>query len=191
MKQHSFDGGLGSLIKGEAFMAGGKGNEIWLIVLLVVVAAVFGVMSFSKDKAQPAKVSAQDVLADKAEPAAVVKKDNAPVTMSGIKPAHSEADQAAVAAVKPASSVVMAPRVLAAKESFAVQVYSFKDKARADAALEKLKAKGHKAYIMVSDLGARGVWYRVRVGSFGAEDEAKAALEAITVDFKSGIIVTE
>ncbi len=158
-------------------MAGGKGSEIWLIVLLVVVAAVFGVMSFSKDKS-PVKASVQDVLAEKAQP-------------SGIKPAHTEADQAAVAAVKPSSSVVMAPQVLSSKESFAVQVYSFKDKARAESALEKLKAKGYKAYIMVSDLGARGVWYRVRAGSYVTEDEARAALETITADFKSGIIVTE
>ena len=82
-------------------------------------------------------------------------------------------------------------QVLPPKDSFAVQVYSFKDKARADAAIEKLKAKGYKSYIMVSDLGARGVWYRVRVGSFGTEEEARTELDAITVDFKSGIIVTE
>lgn len=159
-------------------MAGGKGSEIWVIVLLVVVAAVFGVMSFTKDKGRSDKASVQDVLADKAQTA-------------GIKPAHSEADQAAVAAVKPSPSVVMAPHVVEGKTSLAVQIYSFKDQARADAALAKLKDKGFKAYIMVSDLGARGVWYRVRVGSFGTEDEARAALDAITVDFKSGIIVTE
>ena len=159
-------------------MAGGKGSEVWLIVLLVVVAAVFGVMSFTKDKAHSDKAAAVDVLADKAKPV-------------GIKPAHSVEDQAAVAAVKPTSSVVMAPHLLAAKESLAIQIYSFKDKARADAALEKLKAKGYKAYIMVSDLGARGVWYRVRVGSFATEEEARAVLDAVTTDFKSGIIVTE
>lgn len=159
-------------------MAGGKGSEVWLIVVLVVVAAVFGVMSFTKDKAQPAKPVAQDVLADRVQPV-------------GIKPPHTETDQAAIALAKPVPSIVQEPRVLSPKESFAVQVYSFKDKARADAALAKLKAKGFKAYVMVSDLGARGVWYRVRVGSFAAEDEARAALEAITLDFKSGIIVTE
>ncbi|MEI6438092.1 MAG: SPOR domain-containing protein [Candidatus Omnitrophota bacterium] len=159
-------------------MAEGKGSEIWLIVLLVVVAAVFGVMTFTKDRSHSAKPAAQDVLADKAQPVS-------------IKPQHTEADQAAVSAMKPASSVVAAPHMMAPKASFAIQVYSFKDKARADAALEKLKAKGNKAYVMVSDLGARGVWYRVRVGSFTSEDEARAALETITVDFKSGIIVTE
>jgi cell division septation protein DedD len=151
---------------------------MWLIVLLVVVAAVFGVLSFTKEKTHMVTVSSQDVLADKVQPV-------------GVKPAHTEKDQAAVAAVKPAPAVVMPPQVSVDKASYAVQVYSFKDKARADAALEKLKAKGHKAYVMSSDLGARGVWYRVRVGSFVTEDEARAALESITTEFKSGIIVTE
>jgi cell division septation protein DedD len=54
-----------------------------------------------------------------------------------------------------------------------------------------LKEKGYKAYILVSDLGARGIWYRVRVGPFTDEAEARKTLESITQEFKSGIIVTE
>ena len=168
-------------------MAGEKKNEVLSIIVLVIAAVVFAVMAFTRTTC-PLKTPAQDVLADK--PLADKPLAGKPV-IDGIKPAHSEADQAGVAAVKPVAAVVTAPLVLPFKASFAVQVYSFKDKARADAALEKLKAKGFKAYIMVSDLGVRGVWYRVRVGSFGTEDEARAAREAITVNFKSGVIVTE
>ncbi|MBF0594231.1 MAG: SPOR domain-containing protein [Candidatus Omnitrophica bacterium] len=176
-------------------MAGVKGSEVWLIVLLVVVAAVFGVMSFSKDNQHQAKAPVADVLADKPSANQVDKPADKmagkPVVADSIKAAHTPEDQAAVAAVKPTPAVVLAPQVLAPKESYAIQVYSFKDKTRADTALEKLKAKGHKAYVMVSDLGARGIWYRVRVGSFTNEDEAKKELETVTNEFKSGIIVTE
>ena len=45
--------------------------------------------------------------------------------------------------------------------------------------------------VMMSDLGPRGVFYRVRVGSFATEGEAEKSLEAVSKDFKSGIIVAE
>ena len=77
------------------------------------------------------------------------------------------------------------------KSAFAIQVFSFKDKVRADAALKQLKDKGYPAYVMMSDLGPRGVFYRVRVGSFVTEGEAEKSLEAVARDFKSGIIVAE
>jgi cell division septation protein DedD len=54
-----------------------------------------------------------------------------------------------------------------------------------------IKEKGYPGYIMMSDLGARGVFYRVRVGSFATEEQARKNLEAVTRDFKSGIIVAE
>ncbi len=158
-------------------MAADKSKEMWLIVALVVVAGVFAVMSFTKDKPKASSATSGDVLADK--------------TPSPLKQDHTPEDQAAVTAMKVKPAIVEAPKVIPSSLSFAVQVYSFKDKARADAALEKLKAKGYKAYVMISDLGARGIWYRVRVGSFANEVEAKDSLDAIIAEFKSGIIVTE
>ncbi len=159
-------------------MAGGKRNEVWIIALLLVVAVVLGVLAFTKEQPRSVTVTSQDMLSET-------------ISSSGVKPAHSEADQAAVAAVKPVSSIVLPPQVLNSRDSFAIQVYSFKDKARAAAALEKLKAKGLQSYVMESDLGARGVWYRVRVGSFSTEEEARKVLEVVINEFKNGIIVTE
>ena len=161
-------------------MAADNSKGMWLIVLLVIVAGVFAVMSFTREKPKAVPASTSDVLADK-----TVKSP------TPLKQAHSAEDQQAVAAVKVQPAIVEAPKVITSRESFAIQVYSFKDKVRADAALEKLKAKGYKAYVMVSDLGARGIWYRVRVGSFTNEAEAKGVLETIVAEFKSGIIVTE
>ena len=168
-------------------MAEGRSKEIWLIVLLVIVAVFFAVMAFTKEKPKAPEVKPPDMLAmAPAAPAAMQ-----PAQPVAIKPDHSVQDQAAVAAVKPVSAIVEMPQQVPSKLTLAVQVYSFKEKLRADAALAKLLGKGYKAYIMVSDLGVRGIWYRVRVGTFGTEEEAHKALENITSDFKSGIIVTE
>ncbi len=161
-------------------MAVDQSKGIWLVVLLLVVAGVFVAMSFSKEKSPAAQMVKEDVLADKTPPAA-----------APIKQQHTLEDQAAVAAVKAKPAIVEAPKVITSRESYAIQVYSFKDKTRADAALDKLKSKGYKAYVMVSDLGARGIWYRVRVGSFSTETDARNVLDPIISEFKSGIIVTE
>jgi DedD protein len=163
-------------------MAAGKSKAFWPILILIAVAVVFIVLSFTKEK--PASSPTMDVLAD--NPAATSTQTTAP----SIKPTHTTADQAAIP--KHAEAVVMPPQPIAPKTTLAVQVYSFKEKARADASLQKLKDKGFSnSYIMVSDVGARGTWYRVRVGTFANEEEAMKTLEAVTREFKSGIIVTE
>jgi cell division septation protein DedD len=167
-------------------MAEKKGNEWWLIVLVVVV-AIGAFFILSNSKMQPTEIpsSTPDILAETPKPVVNV------VSSSDVKTDHAAADQSEASSVKPVASVVSPIQTLPSKESFAVQVNSFKDKARADVQLEKIKAKGLKAYIMASDLGARGVFYRVRAGSFATEVEAKEALEVILTNFKSGIIVTE
>ena len=108
-----------------------------------------------------------------------------------IKPSHSKADMKDIAAVKRISAIVEEPKAFTPKEAFAIQVFSFKEKARADASLKLLKDKGYQAYIMMSDLGPRGGFYRVRVGSFATDAEAKKNLEMVQKDFNSGIIVRE
>jgi cell division septation protein DedD len=163
-------------------MAADKGKGIWLILVVVVVAVVFVVLSFTKEKRSG---PAGDVLADKSAISTDQPQD------SSIKPSHTRADQTRLAGVKPVEAVVIPPQQVSPVETLAIQVYSFKDQSRADSALQKLKDKGFKAYILVSDLGARGIWYRVRVGPFTNEEEAMKTLGSITQEFKSGIIVTE
>jgi cell division septation protein DedD len=172
-------------------MASGNSKGSWFIWVLFIVAAVFAFFAFNKLKpvAQPMSAD-QPVVAVQAPATQTAQAVQAPVAV-GIKPDHSAKDMKAIAAQKPVSAVVTPPHAIAPVPSFAVQVYSFKEKTRAETALKALKDKNYKAYIMVSDLGPRGIWYRVRVGSFPTEDEAHRVLESITKDFKSGIIVTE
>lgn len=146
-------------------------NETWIIAVIVLIAGVLIALSFTKSKGGDLAGGV---------PAA-----------GSIKPDHTTGDMRQIAATRPASAVVEVSQVTRSREAFAVQVFSFKDQVRADAALRQLKEKGYPAYTMMSDLGPRGVFYRVRVGSFATEDEAKKSLEAVTRDFKSGIIVSE
>ena len=70
-----------------------------------------------------------------------------------------------------------------------IQVYSFQDRNRADKALTNLKAKGYNAFLIVSELGEKGTWYRVRVGSIPDENAAHKILEDIRRSYNSGFIV--
>ena len=147
-------------------------NETWIILVIVAISGVLIALSLTKNKSQ----------------------EQVPAAMSqanAIKPDHTAADMQKIAATKSSAAMVEAPKTTVVKAAFAVQVFSFKDKVRADAALKQLKDKGYPAYIMMSDLGPRGVFYRVRVGSFVTEGEAEKSLEAVAKDFKSGIIVAE
>ncbi len=146
-------------------------NEFWIIVIIVVIAGGLIALSFTNNNSK--------------DQASVVSQDRA------IKPDHSAEDMQKIGASKFSAAMVEQPKTTIVKASLAVQVFSFKDKVRADASMNQLKDKGYPAYVMMSDLGPRGVFYRVRVGPFINEGEAQKSLESITKDFKSGIIVTE
>ncbi|MDD2850511.1 MAG: SPOR domain-containing protein [Desulfuromonadaceae bacterium] len=56
---------------------------------------------------------------------------------------------------------------------FTVQVSSFSLKSDAEMTRSKLAAKGYNAHISESNLGEKGIWYRVRVGTRLDPDAAK------------------
>ncbi|MBF0571259.1 MAG: SPOR domain-containing protein [Candidatus Omnitrophica bacterium] len=70
-----------------------------------------------------------------------------------------------------------------------IQVYSFQDKNRAENALHALKNNGYQAFLIISDLGQKGVWYRVRVGGITDETAAHKMLEEIRKTYNSGFIL--
>jgi len=49
---------------------------------------------------------------------------------------------------------------------FMVQVASFKDQKDADAFVKELRARGHEAFRQAANVPGRGIWHRVRIGSF-------------------------
>ncbi len=149
-----------------------KPNKNVLIVsVLVVIGIAFLVLSKEPKKTTSEKVDMQNVFnqaTTAVSPSATVDTAKDPV---------------------PSPAIVTSPEH--GKEAgFAVQVYSFKDQKRADAALANLKKNGYKdSYIEISDLGTRGTWYRVRIGGLKNEDQAKALMESIRKNFQGGFIV--
>jgi cell division septation protein DedD len=57
--------------------------------------------------------------------------------------------------------------------SFTVQVASFPLRSEAETLKNKLAAKGYQAYIVDSNQGDKGIWYRVRVGKRLEQEAAK------------------
>ena len=88
--------------------------------------------------------------------------------------ARAENGPAAVAAVshadrsaRPANGAVM------------IQVASYKDKLSADRLLEELSSERYSGSVVRADLGDRGIWYRVRIGPYASEKEARSALDIL------------
>jgi len=88
----------------------------------------------------------------------------------------------------PPMAIVTSP-VNGQEAGFTIQVYSFQDKNRAEVALQALKNSGYQAFLIMSDLGEKGVWYRVRVGGIPDGDAAKKMLDEIRKNYNSGFIL--
>ena len=55
---------------------------------------------------------------------------------------------------------------------FLVQVASFKDQDDADEFVKELRARGHEAFRQAANVPGRGIWHRVRIGSFKTKYQA-------------------
>ena len=88
----------------------------------------------------------------------------------------------------PPMAIVTSP-VDGREAGFTIQVYSFQDKNRAIRALQNLKNSGYQAFLIMSDLGEKGIWYRVRVGGMADEAAAHKMLDEIRKNYNSGFIL--
>ena len=75
------------------------------------------------------------------------------------------------APVAPAAPVALAPPPHDLG-LFSVQVGASRDRNEAQRVESKARAAGLKPYVIEADLGAKGTWYRVRVGAFKDRDAA-------------------
>jgi len=62
---------------------------------------------------------------------------------------------------------------------YSVQVASSPSREDAERLVQKFGATGFQAYVMVADLGSKGIWYRVRIGNFVKRDQAEAFKEEL------------
>ena len=78
--------------------------------------------------------------------------------------------------------------ILSLEKKFTIQVASFQDKARAEIVANGLKQKGYQPAISPKELPEKGTWYRVFVGDFDREEEAKSLLDKLKEDHKDSFI---
>jgi len=92
----------------------------------------------------------------------------------------------------PSALVSVSPHAVAASGSktFTIQVASFKDKVRAEKALNQAQERGYSAYIDSQSRESGGFWYRVCIGKFNVQEEAKNLLIKVRQDYKDGFIKT-
>jgi len=77
------------------------------------------------------------------------------------------------------------------KSPLTIQVASFKDKKKAEVAMEQMKGKGYEAaYIRSKDLGEKGMWHRVNVGKFQTQNQAKKYLNILQKDYQGSFIIS-
>ncbi len=72
---------------------------------------------------------------------------------------------------------------------FTIQVAAIRDESRALELESRLNRKGYYAYTIKTDLQAKGVWFRVRVGRFATREEALSAAEKIEADERLDTLV--
>ena len=87
----------------------------------------------------------------------------------------------------PAASAVSAPRLenpVPGNGSVTLQVASYKDQVNARKLLQELSSEGYTGTVVRTDLGERGVWFRVRIGPYAVGKEASGVLEKLRKERK-------
>ena len=159
-------------------MGFGKIKNAWPVWTLVIAGVVVIALALSQNKTEKEAITFQDIF---------------PTERSN----HVQSGFAEVERNAPNIDPVRSPAIVASPAdnsqhiSYAVQLYSFKEEFRADTVVTKLKGDGIPAYVQISDLGPKGTWYRVRVGSYTTPDEAKAMLAELSKEHKDSIIVKD
>ncbi len=116
------------------------------------------------DERSSRKQSSDKAVVPKAEPKAA-------------QPAKPQVAKKEPAPAKPAPS----------KIRYTIQVAAYPDRGMAEDEVRGMKRRGYAAFVVASNLGDKGTWYRVRVGSFAnkqAADKLAGELKA-----KEGLVV--
>jgi cell division septation protein DedD len=135
------------------------------IVGLAIGAAVYWLSPRSLDTAPrgAGQASVESARSESTPPPASAPPAEPPATGSPEPPAQP--------ATPPA-----APAAESTDARFTIQLRSSPQEADSRSYADTLRAAGFDAYVARADLGARGTWYRVRVGRYGSRAEAQQAV---------------
>ena len=153
-------------------MGSGKKKNAWPVWALVIAGVAVIILAVQHNAVEKEAVTFQDILPAEESASSLGDSKSAALTADPVQ-----------------SPAIVANSGTGMDMSYAVQLYSFKEKGRADAVVSALKTQGLPAYMQMSDLGVKGIWYRVRVGSYATGEEAKQMLAQISKEHQGGIIV--
>ncbi|MGC9954951.1 MAG: SPOR domain-containing protein [Rhizomicrobium sp.] len=125
--------------------------------------------------------------------AAVTVPKPAPVTQSALPPAKATletvvAEAPATPVAKAAAKPATPPKATTATGAFVLQIGAYKSQSDADAAWKSYRVKhaallsGFGPNVQKAELGDKGVWYRLRVGSFADKDAAAALCDRLKAE---------
>lgn len=77
-----------------------------------------------------------------------------------------------------------------AEGKFVVQVASFRGAGDARNLQDRLDKKGYSTFVQQADLGAKGTWYRVRIGPFAEADRAREVADRVQKEEKLSAYVS-
>ena len=73
--------------------------------------------------------------------------------------------------------------------TYTIQAASVRNAGDADRMIQKLKKRGYPAYRSIGKVPGKGIWFRVRVGSYKSKSEARATLDKLKKDGLKPILV--
>ncbi|MBI4373826.1 MAG: SPOR domain-containing protein [Deltaproteobacteria bacterium] len=91
----------------------------------------------------------------------------------------------------PPVAVAPKPEVVepGAKGKYSIQVGSYQSSDEAAVQMEKWRGKGYSTFMTVGELANKGTWYRVRIGHFSNQEEAKKFLKNFKGKEKTNALV--
>lgn len=99
-------------------------------------------------------------------------------------------EQAVSSSVSKPSTVTLSDSKSADNFNYTVQIASFKDLKKAEAALTQIRTNIPTAYISSQDLGEKGVWYRIYAGQFELRSQAEVTLNVVKQKYDSSFIIS-
>jgi DedD protein len=114
------------------------------------------------------KTASQDTAPQESKPAAIPQK----------KALKEEREKAAAV-----------EKINTAGPTYTIQAASVKDPKDADRLVEKLKKAGYPAYRVIGKIPGKGVWFRVRIGTYRGKAEARAVMDKLKKDGLEPILV--
>lgn len=160
-------------------MVSGKIKDAWPVWALVAAGVVIIILALNQSRVEKEAVAVSDFL----------NQETTALSSYSIDPGGANSTVAHEDPV--ASPAIVANTEVGNQVSYAIQLYSFKEQSRADNMVKTLGSQGVKAYVQMSDLGDKGVWYRVRTGSFDTPEKAQSMLAVIRKEHKDSIVVKE